>query len=150
MPVLLGLVEPDERGDPVSPLRWTTQSLRSLAGELTRQGHPVSAPTVNRLLREHGFSLQARSSSAAAEPRRADHAVTALHVCATPIMGPVGKPPCRTQLSAGYYDRRPPSVASPSTAPVWYAGPHIPSGSETGPEVSCPGVNPVLGQRRST
>lgn len=40
---LLRLVEPDERGDPMSPLRWTTKSLRHLAEELTRQGHPVSA-----------------------------------------------------------------------------------------------------------
>ena len=55
---LLGLVEPDERGDPMSPLRWTTKSLRHLAEELTRQGHPVSAPTVGRLLRDNGFSLQ--------------------------------------------------------------------------------------------
>jgi transposase len=55
---LLALVEPDERGDPMSPLRWTTKSLRHLAGELTGQGHPVSAPTVGRLLRENGFSLQ--------------------------------------------------------------------------------------------
>ena len=44
VPALLALVEPDERGDPVSPLRWTIKSLRNLAGELTRQGHPVSAP----------------------------------------------------------------------------------------------------------
>jgi hypothetical protein len=56
---LLGLVEPDERGDPQSPLRWTTKSLRHLAEELTSQGHPVSAPTVGRLLRANGFSLQA-------------------------------------------------------------------------------------------
>jgi DDE family transposase len=56
---LLGLVEPDERGDPESPLRWTTKSLRHLAEELTRQGHPASAPTVERLLRSAGFSLQA-------------------------------------------------------------------------------------------
>jgi transposase len=56
---LLTLVEPDERGDPQSPLRWTTKSLRHLAGELTRQGHRVSAPTVGRLLKREGFSLQA-------------------------------------------------------------------------------------------
>jgi transposase len=56
---LLALVEPDERGDPMSPLRWTTKSLRHLAEELTRQGHPVSAPTVGRLLKREGFSLQA-------------------------------------------------------------------------------------------
>jgi hypothetical protein len=59
VPALLALVEPDERGDPVSPLRWTVKSLRNLAAELTRQGHPVSAPTVGRLLRGQGFSLQA-------------------------------------------------------------------------------------------
>jgi Rhodopirellula transposase DDE domain len=59
VPALLALVEPDERGDPMSPLRWTTKSLRHLAEELTRQGHPVSAPTVGRLLKGEGFSLQA-------------------------------------------------------------------------------------------
>ena len=63
VPALLGLVEPDERGDPMSPLRWTAKSLRTLAGELARQGHPVSAPTVGRLLREHGFSLQANAKT---------------------------------------------------------------------------------------
>jgi transposase len=56
---LLALVEPDERGDPESPLRWTTKSLRHLAVELTRLGHRVSAPTVGRLLQREGFSLQA-------------------------------------------------------------------------------------------
>jgi transposase len=56
--VLLALVEPDERGDPMSPLRWTTKSTRNLAGELTRAGHRVSADTVGDLLRGEGFSLQ--------------------------------------------------------------------------------------------
>ncbi|RFU21270.1 ISAzo13 family transposase [Geodermatophilus marinus] len=55
---LLELVEPNARGDPMSPLRWTTKSLRHLATELTARGHPVSAPTVGRLLRDSGFSLQ--------------------------------------------------------------------------------------------
>ncbi len=58
-PALPALVEPDERGDPMSPLRWTTKSTRNLAAELTRQGHRVSADTVVGLLREEGFSLQA-------------------------------------------------------------------------------------------
>jgi transposase len=57
-PALLALVEPDVRGDPMSPLRWTAKSTRSLAGELTAQGHKVSADTVADLLREEGFSLQ--------------------------------------------------------------------------------------------
>jgi hypothetical protein len=55
---LLELVEPDVRGDPVSPLRWTTRSTRDLAAELTGAGHPISAPKVGALLREQGFSLQ--------------------------------------------------------------------------------------------
>src|SRR3954471_15282691 len=69
---LLRLVEPDERGDPMSPLRWTTKSLRHLAEQLARQGHPVSAPTVGRLLRENGFSLQgtAKTLEGAQHPDR--------------------------------------------------------------------------------
>ncbi|MGW4126490.1 ISAzo13 family transposase [Nocardia sp. NPDC004711] len=63
VPALMALVEPDERGDPESPLRWTTKSLRHLAEELTRQGHSVSAPTVRRLLRDNGFSLQANAKT---------------------------------------------------------------------------------------
>ena len=59
VPALLALVEPDERGDPMSPLRWTTKSTRNLAAELTTQGHRVGADTVADLLREQGFSLQA-------------------------------------------------------------------------------------------
>jgi transposase len=56
---LLALVEPDERGDPMSPLRWTTKSTRRLAEELGRQGHRIGADTVADLLRAEGFSLQA-------------------------------------------------------------------------------------------
>ena len=62
-PALLALVEPDERGDPMSPLRWTTKSTRKLAAELTRQGHKVSADTVGDVLREEGFSLQGNAKT---------------------------------------------------------------------------------------
>jgi hypothetical protein len=55
---LLELVEPNQRGDPMSALRWTIKSTRALAGELTRQGHAIGPDTVARLLREEGFSLQ--------------------------------------------------------------------------------------------
>jgi len=63
VPALLALVQPAERGDPGSPLRWTTESTRDLAGELTRQGHRVSADTVDKLLREQGFSLQGNAKT---------------------------------------------------------------------------------------
>ena len=62
-PALLALVEPDERGDPMSPLRWTTKSTRNLAAELTAQGHKVSADTVGDLLRAEGFSLQGNAKT---------------------------------------------------------------------------------------
>src|SRR3954452_10705223 len=39
---LLGLVSPSERGDPMSPLRWTCKSLRRLAAELGDLGHQIS------------------------------------------------------------------------------------------------------------
>jgi len=57
-PALLALVDPDVRGDPMSPLRWTVKSTRKLAAALTAQGHRVSADVVGDLLREEGFSLQ--------------------------------------------------------------------------------------------
>src|SRR5881296_2957171 len=63
VPALLALVEPEERGDPESPLRWTVKSVRTLAAELTAQGHPVSAATVDKLLHEQGFSLQANAKT---------------------------------------------------------------------------------------
>lgn len=56
---LESLVEPDTRGDPESPLRWTIKSLRRLAGELCSMGHDISYRTVGRLLETLGYSLQA-------------------------------------------------------------------------------------------
>ena len=56
-------MEPTRRGDPESPLRWTTQSTRKLAAELTAAGHRVGPDTVARLLREQGFSLQANAKT---------------------------------------------------------------------------------------
>jgi len=53
------LVDPVTRGDPESPLRWTTKSKAKLAAELRAQGHEVSATTVGRLLRKMKYSVQA-------------------------------------------------------------------------------------------
>lgn len=62
-PVLLALVDPEARGDPESPLRWTTKSLRKLAGELTAAGHAAGPDLVGRLLREEKFSRQANAKT---------------------------------------------------------------------------------------
>jgi hypothetical protein len=63
LPALLSLVEPDERGDPMSPLRWTCKSLRHLADEMTAMGHKVSRTVIGQLLRAEKFSLQGNSKS---------------------------------------------------------------------------------------
>jgi hypothetical protein len=52
------LIEPDTRGDPEAPLRWTCKSTRALAAKLTRQRHPVSHMKVAQLLHAEGYSLQ--------------------------------------------------------------------------------------------
>ena len=56
---LEGLVEPVTRGDPESPLRWTSKSTRVLARELTVKGYSVSHVLVADLLHEMEYSLQA-------------------------------------------------------------------------------------------
>ncbi len=54
------LVDPLTRGDPESPLRWTCKSTATLSSELLSQhGIRISDKTVGKLLREHGYSLQA-------------------------------------------------------------------------------------------
>ena len=63
LPALEALVAPATRGDPMSPLRWTSKSTKNLATELTTQGHPIGARTVARLLGVLGYSLQANQKS---------------------------------------------------------------------------------------
>ena len=55
---LLALVEPDARGDPMSPLRWTCKSLSQLTQALAAMGHRVGRTLVSELLHEQKFSLQ--------------------------------------------------------------------------------------------
>ena len=57
------LLEPHTRGDPESPLRWTSKSVRKLATELTQKGHQTSHHMVAGLLREMGYSLQANKKT---------------------------------------------------------------------------------------
>ena len=61
VPALLALVEDSSRGDPESPLVWTTKSTKNLSGELGKQGHRCSPQTAWRLLHEQGFSTQANA-----------------------------------------------------------------------------------------
>lgn len=56
---LEALVSPQTRGDPESPLRWTTKSTRNLSGELKNKGFSVSHEKVAQLLKSLDYSLQA-------------------------------------------------------------------------------------------
>ena len=53
------LIDPVTRGDPESPLRWTSKSAVKLAEALREMGHEVVDRTVLRLLKAKGYSLQA-------------------------------------------------------------------------------------------
>ena len=58
------LIDPATRGDPMSPLRWTSKSIRALTTALRGGGHQVSDFVVRRLLDERGYSLQANVKTA--------------------------------------------------------------------------------------
>ena len=62
-PALEKLVDPVTRGDPESPLRWTCKSTLVLSELLKQQGVQISDRTVAKLLRDHGYSLQAASKT---------------------------------------------------------------------------------------
>jgi len=55
------LLQESTRGDPCSPLLWTTLPVRDITRELARQGHLCSKNTIARLLAADGFSLQGNS-----------------------------------------------------------------------------------------
>jgi hypothetical protein len=66
------LVEPTTRGDPESPLRWTSKSLRTLAAALRAQGHQVSYQWVADALHALRYSLQSnrKTREGASHPDR--------------------------------------------------------------------------------
>jgi hypothetical protein len=64
VPALEKLVDPVTRGDPESPLRWTSKSTHRLSAEMfSEHGLRVGDKTVARLLRENGYSLQAATKT---------------------------------------------------------------------------------------
>jgi hypothetical protein len=124
VPALLALVEPEERGDPVPPLRWTVKSARALAAGLSAQGHRVPAGTVAGLLRGQGFSLQgnAKVIGGSSHPDR-DAQFRCINGQASARLDASSPPPCTP----------PPANPRPSTS----ASPTRPSspscGSASGP-----------------
>lgn len=60
---LEALVDPDTRGDPCSPLRWSSKSLQKIAGALVATGHQISDRSAGKLLRGLGFRLHANQKT---------------------------------------------------------------------------------------
>jgi DDE family transposase len=57
------LIDPVTRGDPESPLRWTSKSLAKLREALVGMGHEISERTLGKLLKGQGFRLQANQKT---------------------------------------------------------------------------------------
>ena len=87
-------LEPTTRGDPESPLRWTCKSAARLADGVTAEGHPVSERSVNRMLHDLGYSLQANRKTLEgrqhpdrdAQFRRIDRRVRAFQRLGQPVV----------------------------------------------------------------
>jgi hypothetical protein len=56
--ILEEIIEPETRGDPETPLRWTCKSVRNIADALKKENCLVSHQTVASILRELEYSLQ--------------------------------------------------------------------------------------------
>ena len=69
---LEGLVAETTAGDPMSALRWTVKSSRTLAKELKKKGHEVSHATIGRMLNDLDYTLQgnAKTDERGDHPRR--------------------------------------------------------------------------------
>jgi Rhodopirellula transposase DDE domain len=55
---LISLVEPTAKGDPMSPLKWTSKSTRNIADALAQQDYSISHATIGSMLHQLGYSLQ--------------------------------------------------------------------------------------------
>ena len=66
------LVDPVSRGDPESPLRWTSKSKAKLSAAMVEQGYKISPTRVGVKLHELGYSLRAvrKTSEGASHPDR--------------------------------------------------------------------------------
>lgn len=51
------------KGDPMSPIRWTSKSLAELVEAITQQGHTMKKSALYNYLRSEGFSLKANKKN---------------------------------------------------------------------------------------
>jgi hypothetical protein len=80
VPVLQELVAPETAGDPMSEQKWVRSSLRHLSTRLCDAGHPVSPPTVGRLLEDLGYALHVNAKKAEAKAAHVDRHAQFEHI----------------------------------------------------------------------
>lgn len=88
------LVDSATRGDPMSPLRWTSKSTEKLAVELQARGYKISTRSVAKLLKNIGYSLQVVRKTLEGgkhedRDQQFDHinsSVKAFHTCGEPVI----------------------------------------------------------------
>jgi hypothetical protein len=155
VPALLALVEPYERGDPESPLRWTTKSLRHLAGELARRGHPVSAPMAGKLAARERLQPAGQRQDAGGRPAPGPGR-------AVPVHRPAGQGPSGSRRAGDQRGHQEAGTAGPAADGRPRVAPEGRAGAGGGPQLlhrpGCGAGDPVrdlrhhpqhrLGQRR--
>ena len=113
---LESLVDPATRGDPESPLRWTSKSTYQLADALAHKGHEVSHDTIASILHELGYSLQAnlKTREGQSHPDRVPGPLKAWSFPASPRMTSSTKTSVESSLSKRSWPGPPESMSLPS------------------------------------
>ena len=137
VPALLALVEPDERGDPMSPLRWTTKSPGDLAGELTAPGAPGRRRHGGRAAAGRGVQpagqRQDDRGQAAPGPGRASSATSTSRPGPTRTPGePVISVDAKKKEQVGEYASARAREWRPTGDPVQVARPRLPRPGQAG------------------
>ena len=127
------LIDPATRGDPESPLRWTSKSLGKLRVALVGMGHEISERTLGKLLKAQGFRLQAdqKTREGSQHPDRDAQFEHINETVKTALAEgrPVISMDSKHKGLVGDY-KNGGREWEPSGKPVQVQGPHLPQGSQ--------------------
>jgi len=70
----------DPKGNPDSPLRWTAYSMVHIAEAVKKQGYPISAMGVYRILKRKGFALKANKKEVEGKSNHPDRNLQFEHI----------------------------------------------------------------------
>lgn len=70
----------DPKGNPESPLRWTTYSMEHIADALEEKGYTISSMSVYRILKTQGFALKANKKTIEGKGTHVDRNTQFIHM----------------------------------------------------------------------